>query len=166
MARLNEVQKRELCSLIASRVATLHIIEHFLKNHELEITPQQVYSYKSGFNSKKWVDLIDDFRIKYDDAVDECYFSSKRNRMNALYTAYLVAEAKKDAKGMVLAVAQAHKEMEGTKIALVDKDGEDFSFTINIGPPPEEQEPKKVGPTLTLLPSSGTKKRDDDEEED
>ncbi len=159
MARLNEVQKRELCWLIAGRMPTIHIIEHFLENHELEISPQQVYSYKNGLNAKKWVELIKDSRIQYDAAVEECYFSSKRNRMNALYTAYLVAEDKKDAKGMVMAVAQAHKEMEGTKVRLTDKDGEDFQFNINIGPPPEEQKPKQVGPVLTLISPS----KDDDE---
>ena len=159
MARLEESQKRELCYLIAARMSTFKILEHFLKKYSIEVTPQQVYCYKNGTGtSKKWSKFIADSRVKYDAAVEECHFSSKRNRMNAIYKAYKVAKKKKDAKGMVMAVAQAQKEMEGTKLQITGKDGEDFSFNINIGPPPtqDQETQKKVGPTLTLLPSSGT----------
>lgn len=54
---------------------------------------------------------------------------------------------------MVMAIAQAQKEMEGTKVQLTGKDGEDFSFNINIGPPPDQQDPKQVGPVLKLIPA-------------
>ena len=158
MARLEESQKRELCYLIAARMSTFKILEHFLEKHSLEVTPQQVYGYRNGVNtSEKWSKFIADSRTRYDAAVEECHFSSKRNRMNAIYKAYKVADKKKDAKGMILAVAQAHKEMEGTKIRLTDKDGEDFSFNINIGPPPEKAESKQVGPVLKLIPAEHAK---------
>jgi len=139
VARLNEAQKRELCWFIAARKTTAEIVEHFLENHSIEVTPQQVYSYKNGLNSKKWPKLIEQMRDRYDKAVADCHFSSKRNRMNALHDTYLLAKEKKDARGMVMALAQAHKEMEGTKIQLTDKDGKDFQFNINIGPPPDKQ---------------------------
>jgi hypothetical protein len=129
-----------------------HIVEHFLRIHDLEISFQQVYYYRKGLGSPKWTEFIINERTKYDAAVDECFFSSKRNRVDACYAAYLSAESRQDAKGMVMAVAQAQKEMEGTKVRLTDKDGEDFQFNINIGPAPEKQEPERVGPTLTLVP--------------
>jgi hypothetical protein len=157
MAKLSENQKRELCSLIASRMPTIHILEHFLEVHGLEVSPQQVWQYK---NSEKWAEYIEESRIKYDAAVDECHFSCKRNRLDACYAAYLSAESRQDAKGMVMAVAQAQKEMEGTKVRLTDKEGEDFQFNINIGPAPEKQEPERVGPTLTLLPSRWDDEKD------
>ncbi len=155
MARLTDNQKRELCCLIASRMESPHIVEHFLRVHDLEISFQQVYYYRKGLGSPKWTEFIINERTKYDAAVDECFFSSKRNRVDACYAAYLSAESRQDAKGMVMAVAQAQKEMEGSQLRLTDKDGGDFQFNINIGPPPEEQKPKQVGPTLTLLPGNG-----------
>jgi len=151
MARLDLAQKRELCWLIAGRMSTHKILDHFLEKYSIEILPGQIYQYKNGLNSNKWPKLIEEFRAKYDAAVEECHFSSKRNRLNALYKAYEIAESKEDAKGMVMAVAQAQKEMEGTKIQLTGKDGEEFSFNINIGPPPQ---PKEVAPPLKVLPAS------------
>ena len=152
MAALDNGQKRELCWLIASRLPAGKIVAHFLEKYSIEVSRLQVSQYKTGKNSKKWVNLIEQFREEYDAAVAECHFSSKRNRLNALYKAYEVAELKKDAKGMVMAVAQAQKEMEGTKIQLTGKDGEEFSFNINIGPPPQQQ--KEVTPPLKVLPSA------------
>jgi len=148
MARLDHSQKRELCWLIAAREATPKILEHFLGKYSIEISAQQVYSYKNGLNSKDWPKLIADFRAQYDAAVEECHFSSKRNRLNALYHAYLKADEKGDQRAMVMAVAQAQKEMEGTKVELTGKDGKDFSFNINIGPPPEQ---RQVGPPVKVL---------------
>jgi hypothetical protein len=136
-----------------------HIVEHFSRVHGLEVSFQQIYYYRKGLGSSKWPEYIAEERIKYDAAVDECYFSSKRNRIDACYTAYLSAESRQDAKGMVMAVAQAQKEMEGSQLRLTDKDGGDFQFNINIGPPPEERKPKQVGPVLTLISPS----KDDDE---
>jgi len=152
VARLNEAQKRELCWFIAARKTTAEIAQHFLEKYSIEVTPQQVYSYKNGLNSKKWPKLIEEMRDRYDRAVDECHFSSKRNRLDALLKAYEVAEGKGDARGMVMAVAQAQKEMEGTKLQITGKNGEDFQFNINIGPPPEDQKPREVAPPVRLIP--------------
>lgn len=149
MARLVDAQKRELCYLIAARTATQEILEHFQEKYELEVTPSQIYAYKNGLNADKWKEYIRTKRLEYDAAVDECIFSSKRKRLDACYRAYEVAKGKKDARGMVMAIAQAQKEMEGTKVQLTGKDGKDFEFNINIGPPPE---PRQVGPPLRVLP--------------
>ncbi len=159
--RLNADQKRLLCHCIAIRLPTLEIIEKFREDHDLEVSPQSIYLYKTGRNGKKWPPLIEEFRAEYDAGVTECFLSAKRNRLNSLHDLYVIALASKDVKGGVMALTAAHKEMEGTKVALVDKDGDDFSFVINIGPPPDQVgEPKNVGPVLTLLPF---KKKDDNE---
>jgi hypothetical protein len=162
MARLQEFMKRELCQMIAERLPPPDIKEHFEKQHGLDVSYQQIYWYRGA---KQWQEFIEEQRAIYDAGVAEERFASKRVRLIACERAYLVALAKKDAKGMVLAIGQAQREMEGTRVALVDKEGEDFSFTINIGPKPpcgQVDEPKKVGPTRTLLPF---KPRDDDKGE-
>lgn len=152
MARLSDNNKRELCTLIATRMEPPDIKEHFKVVHGLDLTFQQIYYYRAGLGAQKWADFIIEERIKYDSAVEECYLSSKRNRVDACYTAYKAAKAKGDPKGMVMAIAQAQKEVEGNQLRLTNKEGEDFSFTINIGPPPEDREPRRVGPPATLLP--------------
>jgi hypothetical protein len=132
------------------------IVAHFKAVYDLDISYQLIYHYR---RSETWSEFISEERLAYDAEVSECFLACKRNRMDSLYTTYLLAKEKQDPKGMVMAVAQAQKEMEGTKLALVNKEGEDFSFNINIGPPPEDQKPRQVGPVLTLISPS----KDDDE---
>jgi hypothetical protein len=132
------------------------IVEHFQATYALDVSYQLIYHYRK---SETWSDFIAEERLAYDAPVSECLMCCKKKRMDALYATYLLAKEKQDPKGMVMAVAQAQKEMEGTKVRLTDKDGEDFQFNINIGPPPEEQKPKQVGPVLTLISPS----KDDDE---
>ena len=152
MAKLTESQQREICTLIAARMPPPDIRIHFEETYGLSVSFQQIYHYR---RSKAWAEFIEEERILYDAGVEECFLACKKNRMDSLYVTYLLAKEKKDPKGMVMAIAQAQKEMEGMQLRVTDKDGEDFQFIINIGPPPEEQEPKKVGPTLTLLPGKG-----------
>jgi hypothetical protein len=153
---LSEDRQRELVCMIAARRPPLEIVEHFLSEYDHVLSYQQIWKYK---NSKKWADFLKEEREKFDNDFSKCLMASKRNRLMFLHKAYKIAKAEKDAKGMTMAISQAQKEMEVHKIALTDKAGEDFKFVINIGPPPEEQKPKQVGPVLTLISPS----KDDDE---
>jgi hypothetical protein len=151
-SKLTLAQQRELCTLIASRLPAPEIIAHFDLTYAIDISSQLIYHYRRSAN---WSDYISEERILYDLEVSECFLACKRNRMDSLYNSYLMAKDQQDSKGMTMALAQAQREMEGMKLALVDKAGEDFSFTINIGPPPLEelpQKPKELGPVLQLRP--------------
>ena len=156
MARLQDNEKHQVCKMIAERVSPPEIVAYLKEKYGTEISYQQIYWYR---RASAWKEFIAKNRAKYDLAVDEERFASKRSRLVGCEKAYLVALEKKDAKGMTMAIIAARQEMEGKRIALTDTKGDDFSFTINIGPPPEEQKPKQVGPVLTLISPS----KDDDE---
>jgi len=147
MARLQENEKHDVCKMIAERVSPPEIVAYLKEKYDRDISYQQIYWYR---RAPQWAEFISENRAKYDAGVDDERLSSKRRRLVALDDAYKVALAKKDARGMTMACSAARVEMEGSRVAVTDKDGEDFKFVINIGPAPEE--PKRVGPSLTLVP--------------
>jgi hypothetical protein len=149
--------------MIAERVSPPEIVAYLKEKYGTEISYQQIYWYR---RASAWKKFIKEKRDLYDAAVDEERFASKRKRLIGCEEAYLVAKEKKDAKGMTMAIIAARQEMEGKRIALTDAKGDDFSFTINIGPPPDQvRPPKRIGPSGPVLTLRPPYNKDDDKED-